>query len=396
MSNYQAVATVTATLRRELQNLLATLNPPANATVQVTRPGSAAAGAGLHLYLYRITQHPAFTNADLPTRGFDGRLSEVPSAPLVLHYLLTFFGDDVQFDGQLILGAVAAHLRARPNLTRAAVADTIADAAYSPFVGDSDLDEAPELVKLTPTPLTIDELSQIWAMLPSDSFRPSLAYEASVVFVAADEPTPPPPLPVTRRDVRVWAEAGPVIADVGARAERQAVERGTEVRIRGRGFSSDGLRVALDGTTLAGSAIQVVTATEIHFVVPTATPAGRRSLQVAHDLATSAAGATLAAVSNLVWLLVRPRVVSAAPPAAATPASVTIDLAPAAGQAIEVFLSGGGTGAVLPATPDPTTPGRLHIDVADVDPGTYLVRVRIDGADSVPDLGGTPVTLTVT
>lgn len=67
MSNFLAIATATATLKRMLQNTIAV----PGATVTTDRPGSpqnGTPGPGINLYLYQVTPNAAWRNVDLPTR----------------------------------------------------------------------------------------------------------------------------------------------------------------------------------------------------------------------------------------------------------------------------------------------------------------------------------------
>ena len=117
MSNYLAIATVTAALQQLLQGPVG--NAVSGATVGFSRPAKNGSGkdVGVNVYLYQVTPNAAFRNADLPTRRSDGSLVRTPLAALDLHYLFTFHGRDDILDPQLMLGAVASTLQAQPLLS---------------------------------------------------------------------------------------------------------------------------------------------------------------------------------------------------------------------------------------------------------------------------------------
>src|SRR3954463_8684899 len=98
MSNFRALATVTATLQRVLQSTIQTDVP--GATVTTVRPGDDASAnlptTGINLFLYQVTQNPHRLGDDLPTRRADGGLVQRPVAPLELHYLMSCYGDDTK------------------------------------------------------------------------------------------------------------------------------------------------------------------------------------------------------------------------------------------------------------------------------------------------------------
>jgi hypothetical protein len=80
MSNYLAPATVTAVLKRMLDEALAAPVPGAvqNASVTTTRPENGNGNAdkkGINLYLYQVTPNAGLQNEELPTRRGNGSIS---------------------------------------------------------------------------------------------------------------------------------------------------------------------------------------------------------------------------------------------------------------------------------------------------------------------------------
>jgi len=91
MSNFLAIATVTATLGQVLQPAVGAGVP--GATVTTLRPDGAGAGprpTGVNIYLYQVTPNAAYRNADLPTRTSEGDLMQRPQAALDLHYPVSY------------------------------------------------------------------------------------------------------------------------------------------------------------------------------------------------------------------------------------------------------------------------------------------------------------------
>src|SRR5215469_16224450 len=117
MSNFLAIATVTAALQQILQTPVG--NAVALAQVGFNRPDPTNTTAPLvNIYLYQITPNAAYRNADLPTRRADGSLVQRPQAALDLHYLFTFHGDDSKLEPQRLMGAVVTTLQAQPLLSQ--------------------------------------------------------------------------------------------------------------------------------------------------------------------------------------------------------------------------------------------------------------------------------------
>ena len=74
MSNFLAVATVTATLQRELQSAIGVDVPGATAmTVRPDTPGHGVPEVGVNIFLYEIAPNAAVRNRDLPTRSGNGQ-----------------------------------------------------------------------------------------------------------------------------------------------------------------------------------------------------------------------------------------------------------------------------------------------------------------------------------
>lgn len=184
MSNHLAIATVTAALMRYLQSVVG--SAVGNAVVTAVRPDGPNSGVpatGVNIFLYQATPNAAWRNQDLPTRRPDGSLAQRPQIALDLHYLLTFYGDEALLEPQRMLGSAVAALHARPVLTREEIRNAV---AVLPFLSGSDLADEIETVKFTPQPLTLEELSKLWSVLFQTPYVLSMAYDASMVLIAAD------------------------------------------------------------------------------------------------------------------------------------------------------------------------------------------------------------------
>ncbi len=406
MSNSLAVAMVTAALRRILGEALVAV--PAggvqNARVTTLRPDMLAAAdgdaRGINIFLYQVTANAALVGQMLPVRRADGSLLNRPEQALDLHYLLTFSGDENALEPQRMLGAAMTALVADPVLDRQQLRDIIAaavaddPAAWQQF---SDLPDQTELVRFVPLPFNLQELYNLWSTFFQMPYRLSVTYQASVVLLDADLPVRPA-LPVLTRAV----EAAPlnipavsrVIADSGP---ADPIVPGSAIRIEGERLRGTYLtRIRVDDTeTLAPPG--GVTGTRITMPLPAATPAGLHSLQVRHPRLVGTppeerAGAESAAVP----LLVRPVIgaVTTAPGAAGA-TEVTVSLQPPAGQSQRVVLflnqrqppaGQAGLGYAftvpLPAAGAPPAVDRVTATVTGVVPGSYLVRVQVDGAQS--------------
>ncbi len=204
MSNYLAIATVTATLRELLQEAAVQAVPGADVTTQ--RPENAmAAGnnkAGINVFLYQVVTNPALNNASEPTRNVTGQFLRRPQVALNLHYLLSFQGADAELEPQRLLGSTVIALRTQPVLPRAAILRAVQTNA---FLAQSDLADQIEAVRFTPFDLSLEELSKLWSVFFQVPYVLSIAYLASVALLEA-EVTPIVVKPVLVRDITLSPE----------------------------------------------------------------------------------------------------------------------------------------------------------------------------------------------
>ena len=239
MSNYLSIATVTATLQHYLYDSCRAEIDDAGVTVlRPTAPTGGAASSlpnpGVNIFLYSIAPNTALMNTDVPTRRADGSLSEKPRAALLLNYLLTFYGNDSTYEPQRLLGLVVRALHTRPLLTRDMIRTTVSTDPYRIVLADSTLAEAPDLVRFTPLNLSLDDMSKLWSTFSEAPYALSVVYQASVVFVEAEE-SPGDVLPVRERRIHVTPIHIPVIDSIVP----QIVHTESAIVIKGRNLQGE-------------------------------------------------------------------------------------------------------------------------------------------------------------
>lgn len=212
MSSPLAIGAVSAVLRNLLDDAMITSVAPAlGTTVNVTAVAPDTIDLGdeqmaprLNLFLHQVTPNPAWRNAALPSRTQAGeRASNAPLA-LDLHYLLTAYGRG-DFQAEILLGYAMHVLHERPWLDRASIRDALSpgplDLGMFPpqiqALSQSDLADQVEAIKIVPAGLGIDEMSKLWSAIQAH-YRPSAAYQVSVVLIEGTQPARSP-LPVLSR-----------------------------------------------------------------------------------------------------------------------------------------------------------------------------------------------------
>ncbi|MGW2742275.1 Pvc16 family protein [Streptomyces sp. NPDC001450] len=238
MSNALALAHVSQALALLIESHL---QPDIDMAVKVEPrkpPTEPPTDPTISVFLYQVTPNTSQRNNDLPTRAPDGRLVRRAAAALDLQYLITAYGDETELVGQRLIGSVVRTLHEIPVLPK----DVIELAGEKPYLAGSDLAEAAQRVRFTPSVMDIDETSKLWGMLYQTPYALSVVYQASLVFIDGRE-TPVPAKPVERPEVRVLPFGAPG-APVPPGAEPQPEEPsadgpGKEVEIPAEEPASD-------------------------------------------------------------------------------------------------------------------------------------------------------------
>jgi hypothetical protein len=404
MSNHLAIATVTAGLVQLLQTPVE--NAVFGATVSAVRPNGTGNGLpdkGANLFLYQVTPNTAFRNADLPTRDPRGELVQRPRAALDLHYLLTFYGDEALFEPQRVLGVVVRTLHARPVLTR----DVIHAAQNANDVlAPSNLADEVELVKFTPIALSLEELSKLWSVFFQIPYTLSVAYQGTVIFIETED-APRSVLPVRERNLYVKPFRQPVIEDVTAGGElNQPIVVGSTLVIRGRQLHGDDTQVRIAGVDITPSE-----ATDTQISLPLSSPpvpantlrAGVQGVQVVHRLLLGTPPVPHRGFeSNVAPFVLRPTIeaiqVTNLGGSGDDPrsADVTVTVDPSIGVRQRVILvlneitdQTPQAYTFLAEPPDADVPS-ITITISGVKAADYLVRVQIDGAESLLEVDDDP------
>lgn len=382
MSNSLAIAAVTRTLR----DLLFTgVNADLAGTEITTRPPDLARNGRtinqVNLFLYLTTIDAAWRNRDMPGRVHPGETG-FPPLPLTLHYMITAYGeDDDDAVGHRILGRAMSVLHDRPVL---------APADLHTALPDSDLDHQVERVRVTAETLTVDEMSRLWTTFQTQ-YRISAAYQASVVLIESTLPVSAP-LPVLARgdDDRGPVARSDLAPPPVPTLDSAALTAGT-VTLAGHDLDGTTIAVRLthpalaDAVVLTGAALQT-SATAISFALPADIPAG--TLRIAALI--TRAGPPIP--TNETTLVIAPQITSALPLNAARDGlgevAVTIDVTPGVAAGQQAFLLAGHLQIPAESFTPPASALQFRFPI---DPGSYVIRLRVGGVDSeVIDRSVTP------
>ena len=418
MSSALAIAAVTAALKdllnegllnHDLSNVgsfSVTAQPPDRITTGNTEANQ------LNVFLYQVTANPGWRNAELPSRDARGaRLSNPPLA-LDLHYLLTAYGAQ-DLNAEVLLGFAMQLLHETPVLSRAQLRTVLGSPSPvdggilpGPFGNLSAIDLADqiELLKITPVYLGVEDLSKLWTAMQA-RYRPSMAYVVSVVLIQSQGGgrAARPGLQRGEGDRGPRADAVPppfLLAVRNAASPRlPALRLGEDASLLGTGLLRAGTQSVVFENARLGLSLSLplqvgASANELRAHLPSVAeqPAVLAAWGVgvySVSLRTEQPGAPTLS-TNAVPVALSPRI--AATPLAAS-AGAAIDLAIACTPRLHPLQHAGarlllGSDELLPttiATPaDTSQPSTLHFSLPGLPAGTYLLRLRVDGIDSLP------------
>jgi hypothetical protein len=361
----------------------------------------------LNLFLHHVTPNVGWRNAAQPTLNSRGERVGNPPLALDLHYLLSAYGEK-DFYAEILLGFGMQLLHEHPVLSRDDIATALAPATPTTpsslpeslkDISKSQLADQVELIKITPEPLSTEEISKIWTAFQTH-YRSTAAYEASVVLIESRTSTRPA-LRVRSRNVYARSLHRPSIASVvSSVADDAPILDGETIVIRGARLAGDVTLVRIAGTLVTPDPADV-TDTEIRVSLAGLTlRAGAQPIQVVHQVLMGTPEQPHRAVeSSLAVFVLAPTIASVVSKALVTAAGVSkgtisFDVAPdlRAGQRAVLFLNqlldvsapedAVAAGYSFPSAPLTADTGTASFAVEGVVDGTYLVRIQVDGAES--------------
>jgi hypothetical protein len=413
VSNALAIAGVTAVLQSLLTGVFSHLSSVLGGVkVSAVAPDivQTALGTGanpqlqLNVFLHEVRLNPAWRNQGLPSLAPDGiRQLTNPPLALDLHYLLTAYGG-ADTEAEALLGYAILLLHLNPVLGRSQITNALLSVPavtnpLSSVLSSSGLAEQIEMIKIVPDSLGREEVAWVWTAIKAD-YRPSFAFQVSVVLIQPQLPTSPA-LPVLRRHVAAVAEPSSQFGTQFAQLlaiqlppGQIAPAQGDPVTVTGMGLST-ATGVALSNARLgiqyASFPPLTIGATSISFNVPidsAGLPAGLYSVSVIYKDTSGALQTT-----NSLPMGVAPQIAASPVATATTDAAgvlVKLTCTPAVQAFQSVSLALGSTAVPAQAFTAPAT--ALTFQFPALPPQKYLARLQVDGVDSplIIDMTVTP------
>ena len=425
MSNALAIAAVTAVVRDLLNDGLVNANlsgiTGGNVDVTVLPPDLVVTddeAEGLNLFMYGVAPNSGWRNVGLPSRNAQGKVVNSNPLALDLHYLLTAHSRNA-YHGEILLGYGMQLLHEMPVLTRDGIRrslgtdlpTTVLPPALRSLSG-SDLADQVEQIKFTYQPMGTEELFRLWASFQAP-YRPTAAYHASVVLIERKRPAKLS-LPVLRPSLYVAPFNQPIIDRlIALDGVAQSFVASSTLIIQGQRLRGESTQVRIGPLVTSPSDVsqgQIRIPLQPLVDAPDGLKAGVQSVQVVH--VSSDGGGASTKESNIAALILRPTITSIdKEPMGCSDdddgirrcaATLVVTISPPVGrdQRVIVRLN------QLTTSPDeraqtyqfnaPENNGitdasqsqtnMIRFSIAGIIPGTYLVRIQVDGAESLPEI----------
>jgi len=424
MSNALAIASVTAVIKDLLDNAVIDhlVNTAVGGPVMVTAysPSRITVGIGevpqLNVFLYHVAPNSGWRNTGLPSRGERGELLANPPLALDLFYLITAYGKD-SFDAEILLGYAMQLLHENPVLSRAEIRKALVgtqsktspvDAKILPpsleALKSSDLADQVEQIKITPQVISTEEMSKLWSSFMAN-YRPSVAYQVSVVLIESSKQTrsPLPVLTIGQDDVGVTCQTGlippyPQLRQIMIGGGQMSIKLGDAMVIKGYNLISGPVKLLFYNSHLDHPRVIEAQSgrTEISIAMPkdpdvpdpanpapsTLWPAGFYTLS-----ATFESGTKTVTTNDLPVVLSPVLSNIDASDKSALKASVTPRIR--ADQKASLFLGD----YEIPSPPRSSDTYEPIFNAVNVPAGRYMARIRVDGVyDQFMNLASEPPT----
>ncbi|MEO8845440.1 MAG: DUF4255 domain-containing protein [Kofleriaceae bacterium] len=400
MSNTLAIGTVTSALQQLLNNVATPL--PGDPTpdpdladahctarsLDVARDPSDKKNQ-LNLFLYQLRHNPTFRNMQMPP-AHDGETGQQPLSLDLLFVLTAYGANDDDVLAHRMLGRAMLLLHDHSTMTRNELQVSLPG---------NDLWQQVERVRLRPLPLGPEEISKLWTGF-GKPYRLSVGYEVSVVLIESNAPkiaqlpvlsrgpvVPgiPPGMPPRESGVKVDAtldSSYPSLDHVAGASNRPAARLGETLTLFGATLGATPLTVDFAHPLLATP--NTVTISAAHAADQIDVPIPNDPINWPAGIYTVTVSDSSGHTTNAIAVPLAPTIMTpiAAPVMTLNGAVIALTVKPNIRfdgtvplQKVTLLIDGR---MILP-----DVPGGLTFTVPDPPSGSFPVRLRVDGIDSI-------------
>jgi hypothetical protein len=396
MSNYLAIGAVSTTLRTLLNDRMELPPGLTDVTITVDTPteDDDTDTARINLFLYRVAENEFLKNQEIPGHGNPAAYGHPPLS-LTLHYLITPYGTTTETNSQFknetraqyLLGSAMRVLHDHAIITQMMRTDSGTTILDPVLLGEF------EQIKLVLEPLGLEEVTKVWTALALP-FRLSAGYRVSVIQIESETARRYP------KPVGEPPEAGPRITAIPStvpRIDRLLVRAmsaapdappvslpyariGDTLVLKGTGFIKNKTQIRIGSVTLSPATLE---SQAVSVVIPDnpALQPGAQPVAVIREIPLGEPPVPHTAfTSNLVVFMLVPQVTGAT----LSGGTITIQGTRLYAQNVPCQTVIGDQ-VIEGEEYTQTTPSEIKIPAPSLAAGTYVVRVRVNGAESTEE-----------
>jgi Pvc16 N-terminal domain len=353
----------------------------------------------INLFLYSVAMNAGWRNVELPMRDAAGNRTGRPPLAIDLHFMMSAYGQD-DYHPEMLLGIGMQALHETPFLDRGFISSIFAGASSNVEVAlaTSLLDQQIEQIKIAPHDLSADDLYKLWSAFGSKC-RPSAAYIATVVLIQSSAPLASA-LPVLSYNIDVIPYIRPQITSiVPAIFTLPALPATQQLTLTGTGLTGPGTS-ALFNAAISAPLVTAPAPNTATVSVPATVQPGVNMIAIVRDVTIGPPPDKLVGSSAPASFVVQPTVGAIATSALGGGAlSFSVGVWPACGAQQSASLLLDQIDVPVGATPLHFRLDALPEDISGttivfqsdttasmngIATGTYLLRLSIDGVQSVP------------
>ncbi|MBC6474075.1 MAG: DUF4255 domain-containing protein [Hormoscilla sp. GM102CHS1] len=362
----------------------------------------------INIFLYQTLPNSAWRNMNMPKKVKPGETGK-PALALNLYYLITAYektnDTNDQLQDQKLLGIAMRVLHDHPlirsqDIERAIRNESgLLEQSQIDMLKNSNLENQIERIAITPTTLSLEDLSRLWGTFQT-GYRLSAAYEVSVVLIESKRPvkTPLPVLMIGSDDKGIIAQTGLIPPVPGLTAIKLPKNQyyftvGNDLILEGHNLNSEngenGVEVHCQHPLTDPIVLTPIAATDQQIMVTlNGNPHQWRSgfytvtvkvVQEGRDRVTNALTFPLVPEVTIPDREITNELTLTCNPPVQREQLIALLLG---SQEIPYQFTEEAENLPLPEESGPQS--ELTFNVSNVTPGEYVVRLRVDGVDSVP------------
>ncbi len=391
MSNSLAIAALTATLRNLLARALRDdLGSGQVTTLPLDKARENAEQNQINIFLYHTLPNLAWRNRHPEVQLRRGESKKSPLG-LDLFYLISVYGEKENgLKSAQLLGKVLSLFHALTRITPEMI-----ETATNEDLRQSNLHQQLEQINITPLDLSFEEMSKIWQGFQVAS-RPCIAYKVSVILLDSIVPltVPMPVLGLGNEEgvVRQW-EFFPSLQELELPNRQPSLQLGDTLTLRGNNMAQAGIRIRLNHSQfnriIELEPLDVKNPRMLQVKLPSPEEETAQNWQIGLYSVSlfipQEEGEEI--VTNSLPFNLAPCIVALNPKETrAGNISLRLGCTPPLHPRQKAILLWGDRSFPTRKWSNPDQPGTttLTCQIKSAPPGEYLVRLRVDGVDSLP------------